>query len=121
MPGFGFVTKQEKDALVAFLYNEEKKEVGNATQQLSKKAGIKFRMTGYNKFLDNRGLPAIAPPWGTLNAIDLNTGKKLWKIPFGDEPLLMKEGIYNTGTENYGGPVITASGLLIIAATKMPI
>lgn len=118
MPGFGFVSKEEKDALTAFLFNEEKKEVANATQQLNQKAGVKFRMTGYNKFLDNRGLPAIAPPWGTLNAIDLNTGKQIWKIPFGDEPLLMKEGIYGTGTENYGGPVITATGLLIVAATK---
>ena len=71
--------------------------------------------TGYNKFLDKNGHPAITPPWGTLNAIDLNTGDYLWKIPFGNEPNLSVKG---TGTENYGGPVITASGLLFIAATK---
>jgi quinoprotein glucose dehydrogenase len=75
-------------------------------------------MTGYNKFLDEDGLPALSTPWGTLNAIDLNTGKYLWKIPFGQEPLLVKQGITNTGGENYGGPIITKSGLLIIAATK---
>ena len=75
-------------------------------------------MTGYNKFLDSQGLPAIRPPWGTLQAIDMNTGKYLWKIPFGDEPLLADKQIKNTGTENYGGPVITENGLLMIAASK---
>ncbi|MDP1813113.1 MAG: PQQ-binding-like beta-propeller repeat protein [Leadbetterella sp.] len=118
MPGFGFIKPEEKQALIAFLKNEEKKEVQSKDGQLSQKAGIAYKMTGYNKFLDNRGLPAIAPPWGTLNAIDLNSGKQLWRIPFGNEPLLMKEGITGTGTENYGGPVITKTGLLFIAATK---
>jgi quinoprotein glucose dehydrogenase len=75
-------------------------------------------MTGYNKFLDAEGMAGISPPWGTLNAIDLNTGKYLWKIPFGDEPILAKKGIKNTGVENYGGPIITQNGLLLIASTK---
>jgi quinoprotein glucose dehydrogenase len=75
-------------------------------------------MTGYNKFLDSKGLPALSPPWGTLNAIDLNTGKYVWKIPFGDEPSLAQQGITGTGAENYGGPIVTASGLLIIGAAK---
>jgi quinoprotein glucose dehydrogenase len=68
--------------------------------------------------LDNRGLPAIAPPWGQLTAIDLNTGEFKWQIPLGFEPMLAKQGIKNTGVENYGGPIVTASGLLFIAATK---
>jgi quinoprotein glucose dehydrogenase len=118
MPGFGFIKPEEKQALIAFLKNEEKMEVQSKDSQLSKKAGVAYKMTGYNKFLDNRGLPAIAPPWGTLNAIDLNSGKQLWRIPLGNEPLLMKEGISGTGSENYGGPVITKTGLLFIAATK---
>jgi quinoprotein glucose dehydrogenase len=79
---------------------------------------VPYRITGYNKFLDSQGLPAIGPPWGTLQAIDMNTGKYLWKIPFGDEPLLADKQIKNTGTENYGGPVITENGLLMIAASK---
>lgn len=79
---------------------------------------LPYTSTGYNKFLDSKGLPAITPPWGTLNAIDLNTGEYRWKIPFGHEPSLLEKGIKNTGVENYGGPVITASGLLFIAATK---
>jgi quinoprotein glucose dehydrogenase len=74
-------------------------------------------MTGYNKFLSKEGYPAIKPPWGTLNAIDLNTGEIAWKVPLGTYPELAKNGII-TGSENYGGPVVTAGGLVFIAATK---
>lgn len=116
MPGFTTLSASEKQALVAFLVGEEKKEVsGNST---TKQIYLPYRSTGYNKFLDNKGLPAISPPWGTMSAIDINTGEFLWKIPFGHEPALLEKGIKNTGVENYGGPVITASGLLFIAATK---
>jgi quinoprotein glucose dehydrogenase len=52
-----------------------------------------------------------------LNAIDLNTGKYLWKIPLGYYPELAAKGQADTGSENYGGPLVTASGLLIIGAT----
>ena len=79
---------------------------------------LKYHFTGYNKFLDPDGYPAVAPPWGTLNAIDLNTGKYLWKIPFGQYPELAAKGMTQTGSENYGGPILTASGLLIIGATN---
>ena len=78
---------------------------------------LKYRFTGYKKFLDPDGYPAIVPPWGTLNAIDLNTGKYLWKIPFGQYPELVARGMPNTGSENYGGPILTAGGLVIIGAT----
>ena len=76
-----------------------------------------YRFTGYRKFLDNEGYPAITPPWGTLNAIDLNTGKYLWKIPLGEYPELAANGIRNTGSENYGGPIVTAGGIVFIGAT----
>jgi quinoprotein glucose dehydrogenase len=89
--------------------------VGAVADAATKTPFVPYTSTGYNKFLDSKGHPAITPPWGTLNAIDLNTGKYIWKIPFGNEPNLKDK---NTGTENYGGPVITASGLLLIAATK---
>ena len=78
---------------------------------------LQYRFTGYRKFLDQDGYPAIAPPWGTLNAIDLKTGKYLWKIPFGEYPELAAKGMKNTGTENYGGPIVTAGGLVFIGAT----
>ena len=78
---------------------------------------MRYQFTGYRKFLDQDGYPAISPPWGTLNAIDLNTGKYLWKIPLGEYPELAAIGMKDTGSENYGGPIVTASGLLFIGAT----
>lgn len=76
-----------------------------------------YAFTGYNKFLDPDGYPAVAPPWGTLNAIDLNTGRYLWKIPLGEYPELVAKGMAATGSENYGGPIVTAGGLVFIGAT----
>ena len=77
-----------------------------------------YRFTGYRKFLDPDGYPAVAPPWGTLNAIDLNTGEYAWKVPLGEYPDLVAKGIKDTGSENYGGPIVTAGGLVFIAATN---
>jgi quinoprotein glucose dehydrogenase len=77
----------------------------------------RYQFTGYQKFQDPDGYPAVAPPWGTFSAIDLNNGKTLWKIPLGEYPALVAKGMRNTGSENYGGPVLTKSGLLFIGAT----
>jgi quinoprotein glucose dehydrogenase len=77
----------------------------------------KYTFTGYRKFLDPDGYPAIVPPWGTLNAIDLKTGKYVWKIPLGEYPELAKQGMKDTGTETYGGPIVTAGGVVFIGAT----
>ena len=79
---------------------------------------MQYRLTGYRRFLDPDGYPAIVPPWGTLNAIDLNTGEYKWKINFGEYPELAAKGLKNTGSENYGGPIVTAGGLLFIGATN---
>ncbi len=76
-----------------------------------------YAVTGYNLFLSKEGLPAIAPPWGTLTAIDLNTGEYVWRDTLGDYPFYADKGIH-TGSENYGGAVITKGGLLFIAATR---
>jgi glucose dehydrogenase len=78
---------------------------------------MKYRFTGYHKFLDSDGYPAIAPPWGTLSAINLNTGEYVWKFNLGEYPELSARGLKNTGTENYGGPVVTAGGLVFIGAS----
>jgi quinoprotein glucose dehydrogenase len=76
-----------------------------------------YRFTGYRRWLDPEGYPAVAMPWGTLNAIHLPTGKYVWSIPFGEFPELAARGLKNTGSENYGGPLVTSGGLLFIGAT----
>jgi quinoprotein glucose dehydrogenase len=78
---------------------------------------LKYTLDGYNKFLDPQGYPAVEPPWGTLNAINLDTGEYAWKEAFGEFPELAAQGMPTTGSENYGGPLVTAGGLLFIAAT----
>jgi quinoprotein glucose dehydrogenase len=79
---------------------------------------LKYRSDGESIFLDPDGYPAITPPWGTLNAIDLNAGAIRWKIPLGEYPELAAKGMKDTGSDNYGGPIATAGGLLFIAATN---
>ena len=78
---------------------------------------LKYRNTTFDIFLDHEGYPAIKPPWGTLNAIDLNSGETRWSIPFGEYPKLAAQGMKDTGSDNYGGAIVTENGLLIIAAT----
>jgi quinoprotein glucose dehydrogenase len=72
---------------------------------------------GNTQFRDPDNYPAIKPPWGTLNAINLNTGEYVWQVPLGEYPELAEKGLAQTGTENHGGPLVTAGGLLFIAAT----
>jgi quinoprotein glucose dehydrogenase len=77
-----------------------------------------YTMSGYKRFVDKEGYPAISPPWGTLNAINLRTGEIAWKAPLGTLEALVKKGIPPTGTENYGAPVVTAGGVVFIGASK---
>ncbi|WP_273568633.1 PQQ-binding-like beta-propeller repeat protein [Maribacter halichondriae] len=117
MTGFPQLKKEEKEALLKFLWGQEIQH--NVVEKGIKKEEDNkgYKHTGYNKFLDNKGLPGISPPWGTMHAIDLNTGEYIWSIPFGDTPELGGKG-KGTGTENYGGPVVTENGLLFIGATR---
>ncbi len=117
MTGFPQLKEEEKEALLKFLWGQEVKH-NIVEKETKKKIGKKgYKHTGYNKFLDSNGLPGITPPWGTMHAIDLNTGEYIWSIPFGDTPELGEKG-KGTGTENYGGPVVTENGLLFIGATR---
>jgi len=118
MPGFTSITATQRQSIIDFLYQEEKTEAPATTPASTPGNSNPYKFDGYNKFLDNNGYPAINPPWGTLTAIDLNTGKQRWQLPLGEFKELTAKGIPPTGTENYGGPVITAGGLLFIAATK---
>jgi quinoprotein glucose dehydrogenase len=115
MPGFPNLTEDQISAVVSFLLSGESKELASSAPP---PASMTYRFTGYHKFLDPEGFPAVAPPWGTLNAINLNTGEYVWKIPLGEYPELAAKGQKNTGTENYGGPIVTAGGLIFIGATN---
>lgn len=124
MPAFTNLSDEEIGSLVGFLFGEEKKETGLSKEvkepglEKKEKPELPYHISRFSKFLDSNGLPAIAPPWGTLNAIDLNTGEYVWKIPFGEYPELVEKGEPITGAESYGGPIVTSSGLLFIAGTK---
>ena len=118
MPSFKQLADEEKNAMIAFLLQlkkEQKKPF--PPQPLDTFLNLPYGITGYNKFLSKEGYPAVKPPWGTLNAINLNNGELVWKIPLGETPEFKAKGII-TGTENYGGPVVTAGGLVFIAATR---
>jgi quinoprotein glucose dehydrogenase len=110
MPAFPKLQSEELNALLRYLKVSD--TLAAPTDQEPQ-----YSFTGYRKFLDPDHYPAIAPPWGTLNAIDLNTGNYLWKIPLGEYPALAAKGMKNTGSENYGGPIVTAGGLVFIGAT----
>ncbi len=79
--------------------------------------GPAYAFGGFRRWLDDEGYPAIKPPWGSLNAVDLNTGEIKWKVALGEYPELTARGVPTTGTENYGGPLVTAGGLIFIGAT----
>jgi quinoprotein glucose dehydrogenase len=115
MPGFPSLEGDAAESIVTYLRSGKDVEA----QDVQKTPGyLPYRFTGYRRWVDPEGYPPIAPPWGMLNAINLNTGEYAWRIPFGEFPELATQGLKNTGTENYGGPIVTAGGLLFIGATN---
>ncbi len=120
MPALAHFQQEELDAISAYLLKLElvRKEIFPLKPvEIDSFRYLPYTMTGYKKFLTQEGYPGIKPPWGTLNAIDLNTGKRVWQIPLGEYPEFSTKGII-TGTENYGGPAVTAGGLIFIGATR---
>lgn len=122
MPGYATMPEAKRTAILDYVLNAEppsasRKEAGAATSSAANGEAPAYAFGGFRRWLDNEGYPAIKPPWGTLNAVDLNTGEIKWKVTLGEYPELTARGIPPTGTENYGGPLVTASGLLFIGAT----
>ena len=140
MPAFDKIPDAQRDAILAYVLGEpdpglarpDEAGAGPAAAKTAKaktkaaKAGAPkgppakappYAFGGFRRWQDHEGYPAIAPPWGTLNAVDLNTGELKWKVTLGEYPALTARGLPPTGTENYGGPVVTAGGVLFIAAT----
>src|SRR5690625_614619 len=139
MPPFSQFADSELDDLIAYLYNDEDIDnIGfdiNSLDRIQTTDGNPPIWKGgsgawewstttpqYSNiapfFVDHMGYPAISPPWGTLNAVDLSTGQIKWKVPLGEYPELVEMGIRNTGTVNMGGAIATDGGVVFIAATQ---
>jgi quinoprotein glucose dehydrogenase len=114
MPAFRQFTARELSAVVEYVTSAAGSGERDATLQ---GAPERYTLEEYKVFTDEDGVPAVAPPWGTLNALDLSTGDLLWKVPLGEYPQLVAKGIRNTGAMNFGGAVATAGGIVFIAAT----
>jgi len=127
MPSFSHLTEREQDAIIRFLLNMESDKSKFVDKKPKMQESVKTNGFPYQpayvtktwqRFTDQDGYPGVKPPWGTLNAIDLNTGEYLWRVPLGEYPELSKKGVPVTGTDSYGGPLVTAGGLVFIAGTK---
>lgn len=115
MPAFGHLSEDELDALVAFLSGEKQE---TSQSQIEARDMPPYIHQNYYQFRDGEGYPAVKPPWGTLSAVNLNTGEIAWRVPLGEYEALSRRGVPPTGTENFGGSIVTAGGLVFIAATR---
>jgi quinoprotein glucose dehydrogenase len=121
MPAFDRIPEAQREAILNYVLDiaplsaAGRVDEGPVAPSTSKTPPYAF--AGFRRWTDQQGYPAIEPPWGTLNAVDLNTGVIKWKVPLGEYKELTARGIPPTGTENYGGPVVTAGGLIFIGAT----
>lgn len=135
MPSFEAILQGKEEAIIAYLYDMEKTAPSRAEADLfeihnnrmaiddigkdkADTTPLYLNMTAFSHWYDPQGKPAIKPPWGTLSAINLNTGDYEWQIPVGNIPELQESGAPETGMEGYGGPIVTAGGLLFIGSTR---
>ena len=113
MPAHPHLSDSELAELLAYL-----DDPAAAPSRTIGDAGVPYSLAAASRLLDARRKPVVEPPWGTLNAIDLNTGETLWRVPLGDDDEIDDPDHPVTGTENYGGPIVTAGGLVFIGATR---
>jgi quinoprotein glucose dehydrogenase len=122
MPAFPTLTEAQKNAVIAYLAGRVGVAPPAPARTDDPRPGdgarpSRFEFLGYARWRDTEGYPAIKPPWGTLSAIDLNTGEYRWRVTLGEHAALKARGVPRTGTELYGGPIVTAGGLVFVAAT----
>ncbi len=113
MPAAPPMSDEERKALLDFLFLRDRPQA-----KMDSNAPPRYTHNGYPKLLDHEGYPGCKPPWGTLNCLDLNTGRLIWKVPLGEHPELTAAGIPKTGTENFGGAIATAGGLVFCGGTR---
>jgi quinoprotein glucose dehydrogenase len=132
MPGFASVVSGKEDAIIAYLFGQEDKEFAREEASIKEIQNNKtankeaepdtltryLNLTAYGHFRDAQGRPSIKPPWGTLNAINLNTGDYEWRIPVGNYSNLQGKDAPETGTGGSAGPIVTAGGLVFLGGTK---
>ncbi len=111
MPAFAHLGQQALTEVSRFLLGLPVRDDVNMPLDTS------YAHTGYDWFVDSEGRPAVRPPWGTLTRYDLDEGKIRWQVPLGIDSLWATRGDTTTGTINYGGPLLTATGLIFIGAT----
>jgi quinoprotein glucose dehydrogenase len=116
MPAQPALTAAEREQIVAYLFGDTPPLDADTANRPS--PDIPYAFGGYTRLLDQDGYPGITPPWGRLNAVDLARGEIVWQVPLGEFEALTQRGIPQTGTENYGGPVATAGGVVFIGATQ---
>ena len=114
MPAFTQFAGAELDSLIGYLLHGT---VPENLVEAEEKPADKYVMAGFRLFLDEEGFPGTKPPWGTLNAVDLTTLSVLWKVPLGDYPALTERGLSGFGTQNFGGCVATAGGIVFIGGS----
>lgn len=114
MPAAPPMSDEDQKALLDFLFLRDRP----IPTTIAKTERPSYVQAGWNRFLDQEGYPASKPPWGTLNCLDLNSGKLLWKVPLGEYDELTKQGVPKTGTENFGGAIATAGGLVFCGGTR---